>query len=404
MNIMKITYLLLISAVLIMSSCVKDDIVAAEGTILIEKEKDVAIDPGGSIQMSATYYELNEEFTEAKISWKIADESVASVSENGLVTALSKGFTTVYASAYGFESEKLMIQVVDDTTAVFESTIITTNPVLLVSGTTTLNVENVNINGNTTSSSTVIWTSLNNTASITPGGVVTALSTGTAQFVATVDGVETPVLEIAIGDDPNAIALVEVVGSTNMVMSNESLTLTANVKNFNGDLLTGQTITWSSSDPSIATVSAAGVVNALTEGDVTITAEVNGISGTFALKIMDALSQTRTAILQTIDYTTEGTAILELTPSNELKLNFINFNAPQALSLPGVVIYLANNIQDARAAKSDGLQVGAVPQTSGNFTMTINSLDPAGDFTKYSHVFLICAPFSVPYGGGELSN
>ena len=57
--------------------------------------------------------------------------------------------------------------------------------------------------------------------------------------------------------------------------------LTATTKN-GGTTITGRTITWTSSDPTIATVSATGLVTAVKVGVVTITARVvfDGLSST----------------------------------------------------------------------------------------------------------------------------
>ncbi len=66
-----------------------------------------------------------------------------------------------------------------------------------------------------------------------------------------------------------------------------------------GLALTGRTVTWSSSNDAIATVSPAGVINGVGSGTATITATSEGIAGTGAVKI-DTRSAFLTAIIESI--------------------------------------------------------------------------------------------------------
>lgn len=399
--------LLLAGLLLLFTSCIRDEKVELDPestTISIEKEVDHAIAPEGQIQVNATYIEANNKFEEAVFEWVTENQSIATVDSKGLVTAKKAGFTTVLAKAYGFSSEKLMIQVVEDTTDVFVAEVIPEKDAILITETTTLSARSENVNGTVTSSTEVTWISLTpDIATIDNTGLITPITSGDAQFQATVDGIETPIITISIGDDADAVATVKISGSNPTLMENETASLTAEIKTFNGNTLTDGIVVWSSSDESLATVSTNGLVTAHLEGNVTITATFDGLSDSYDIMIMNASSQFRSGTFMTIDYVTEGTFMLELTSDNELKLNFIDFNSPDVNRLPGVVAYLSNTLSDARDAKASGLRIGAVPQTSGNFTMDIDgSLDPASDFTKFSNVFIICEPFTIPYGGGAI--
>jgi hypothetical protein len=65
----------------------------------------------------------------------------------------------------------------------------------------------------------------------------------------------------------------------------ESMQLTAVVRSTAGESLTGQTIVWTSSDPSIAEVGASGLVTARSPGPVTITARTGGQAGELSLTV-----------------------------------------------------------------------------------------------------------------------
>src|SRR5213079_1687758 len=56
-------------------------------------------------------------------------------------------------------------------------------------------------------------------------------------------------------------------------------------KDASGNALTGRTITWSSSDNSVATVSSSGLVSGVVAGSATITATSEGQSGTAAITV-----------------------------------------------------------------------------------------------------------------------
>jgi hypothetical protein len=61
--------------------------------------------------------------------------------------------------------------------------------------------------------------------------------------------------------------------------------LSATVKDQQGNVMTGQTIAWSSSDAGVATVSGSGVVTGVAAGSATITAATSGKSGTASITV-----------------------------------------------------------------------------------------------------------------------
>lgn len=79
---------------------------------------------------------------------------------------------------------------------------------------------------------------------------------------------------------PEPVAVVVVSPATLNVPSGQTGTLTAEPRDAAGAPLTGRPITWNSSDPAIATVSAQGVVSGLAVGTATVTATAEGKAGT----------------------------------------------------------------------------------------------------------------------------
>src|SRR6266566_3873563 len=73
--------------------------------------------------------------------------------------------------------------------------------------------------------------------------------------------------------------------SANMAVSS-SLAFTATTYDKAGKVLTGRFVSWASSDVSVATVSASGLVTALAPGSATIIATSEGVSGTAAVSVI----------------------------------------------------------------------------------------------------------------------
>lgn len=135
------------------------------------------------------------------ITWKSSDPNVASISWNGLVTAISKGTVTVTASIEGVGERKCIVrcQLSGSTPApsAAPSAAVTQTPTESNPG-ITLNREDFTLSkpGETWrlivkgSSSAVTWTSSDPAvATVGADGTVTAVSKGTCKVSATVDGV-----------------------------------------------------------------------------------------------------------------------------------------------------------------------------------------------------------------------
>ena len=76
--------------------------------------------------------------------------------------------------------------------------------------------------------------------------------------------------------------------------------LTAEVRDRNGQAMTGATVVWSSSDASVATVAQSGLVTAVANGTATITAAAGGVSGTAAMTVAQAPDSVAVSPTETI--------------------------------------------------------------------------------------------------------
>ena len=95
----------------------------------------------------------------------------------------------------------------------------------------------------------------------------------------------------ATGTGPPAVATVVVTPASALLVSlEETVQLSANALDASGNTLLGKTFAWSSSDESVATVDATGLVTAVANGSATITATTDEISDNADLTVAQAVA------------------------------------------------------------------------------------------------------------------
>ncbi|MCC8046410.1 MAG: Ig-like domain-containing protein [Clostridiales bacterium] len=203
----------------------------------------------------------------SKVTWTSSDKTVATVSSSGKVTAKKAGTATITAKANG-KSAKCKITVKTPTTTLNKS-----SATLYKSQTLQLNAT---VKG---ASSTVAWSSSNTSvATVSSSGKVTAKKAGTATITAKANGISAK-CKVTVKDPATTLnkasATLEV---------GDTLILTVTIKG------ASSTVTWSSSDTSVATVSSSGTVTAKKAGTATITAKANGISAQCKVTVKNSLT------------------------------------------------------------------------------------------------------------------
>jgi hypothetical protein len=154
---------------------------------------------------------------------------------------------------------------------------------LIVGQTAQLSATPRDAKGNALTGRTIAWTTSSATiATVTTGGLVTGVSPGTVTISATIDGkLGSKTLTVV----PVPAATVSVTLAAGTVQMGQTTQATAVVRDLAGNALTGRTVSWSTSAPSIASVSDAGVVTGLAPGAATITATAEGKSGSAQVTI-----------------------------------------------------------------------------------------------------------------------
>src|SRR5262245_7523485 len=91
---------------------------------------------------------------------------------------------------------------------------------------------------------------------------------------------------------PPGVETITLAASRQSIVTGDSVAVTADVRDTQGRAVTGKTLAWTSSQSSVATVSSAGMVKAIGEGDATITASVDGKSASLAFSVKNIFLET----------------------------------------------------------------------------------------------------------------
>jgi hypothetical protein len=129
----------------------------------------------------------------------------------------------------------------------------------------------------------VAWSSTNAlVASVSATGTVTGLAAGTTAITATSEGI-TGSASLAVAVTP--VASVAVTLGASSLTVGQTTQAAATLRDALGGALTDRLITWSSSNTSVATVSATGLVTAVGGGTASIRATSEGVTGSASLSV-----------------------------------------------------------------------------------------------------------------------
>lgn len=147
--------------------------------------------------------------------------------------------------------------------------------------TATFTAQPKDVTGAVVSGQSISWSSANPSIATVSGGVVTAVAAGTTTVIASVGSVQGTAALTVLAQ----VASVTLSPATASVIISQTLQLAPVMKDAAGTVLTDRTVTWTSSNDVIASVSSTGLVTTKTLGTVTITATVEGKSGTASVAV-----------------------------------------------------------------------------------------------------------------------
>lgn len=261
---------------------------------------------GQSAQLTATPRAAGgSALADRTTAWATSDAAIATVSGTGLVTAVALGDVTITATSEG-KTGSAAVTVSNVPVAALS---VTPNPSSVgVGRTAQLTAVPKAADGDELIGRPVTWsTSDPAVATVSNTGLVTGVALGTATITGTSEG-KSDFSVLTVSAIP--VATVEVAPATVAVREGASAQLTATAKDENGATLAGRPATWSTSNPDIARVNAAGRVTGVAAGTATITASIEGKQGTATVTVMPATGQVRVwqggAAGRPSDWSTEG--------------------------------------------------------------------------------------------------
>jgi len=146
-------------------------------------------------------------------------------------------------------------------------------------------------NGETMSTVLVDWSSSNDEiASVAAEGTVTAVANGVATITATA-GAVSATAEVTVQQVPSAITLSA--SSLSFTSLGGTQSLTATVRDEDGEIMSTVLVDWSSSNDEIASVAAEGTVKAVANGVATITATAGAVSATAEVTVQQVVTSVR---------------------------------------------------------------------------------------------------------------
>ncbi len=341
------------------------------------------------------------------VIWYSENENIATVSQTGMITAISKGTTNIYAVT---TSSNIRAECTVNVYAPITSITLSTTSKTVKLGTNdviTATISPSDYEGNIT------WSSSDeNIVTVNQEGKIYAKNLGTANIICSSDSGLTATCSVTVKQPAtniglNQSAITTYVGSTYQ--------LSANVL----PLDTTDTVTWSSSSTSYATVSSTGLVTGKNVGTATITATTtNGLTAKCVVTIKatqvlpTTLSISDRYLLLAPDDTKLITATLEPSNVTETLISWTSSNENVAIvSNTGVVTAKANGFATIKAITSNGISAECVIKVASadGPTVILNSIKASPGGTAQVKANIVKNPglsaykFKVNYDADVLS-
>ena len=268
---------------------------------------------GQDTQLTATAYDAGGTTLAARVAtWSSANPTVATVSSTGRVTGVSSGHVDITATIDG-KAASVTVGVNTPPPAPVASVTVSLASTLNVGQTAQATVVLRDASGNVLSGRTVTWSSPEpSLATVSSSGLVTAVASGSATIVATSEGVTGAATVIIATAAPQPVATVTLSAPSTSMIVGQSQTVAATLRDAQGNVLTGRTIGWSSSNLAVVTVTPTGQVQAVGAGSATVTATSEGKSGSIALTVTTASVATVASV------TVTGTSALNVGQTSQL--------------------------------------------------------------------------------------
>ncbi len=341
----------------------------------IDMQGTMSLQVGGSGILTAEVGPVTAD--NRNVIWSTSNASVATVA-NGVVTAVGPGTAIITATAA-------------DGSGVSANCVVTVSKVSVESVTLSSRTLTLNVGGSSILTATVtpdnvadksvVWASSNSLVATVVNGVVTAVGPGTATItVSTVDGGKIATCTVTVKGEVTGIELDR---SSVSMTAGDSVTLEYSLL---PEGTGGYTVSWSSSDTSVATVSN-GRITAVGPGTATITATVGGtqLSAVCSVTVVGSSTETGTTTEKNDDGSVTTTVTEEIDAGDGTSVDKVTETTTMDGSATSTVTTYTVETDGSRVvttvtitSDANGSQMAAetfVPSTVSNGVRTVSPAD-----------------------------
>ena len=236
---------------------------------------------GATAQLTAEVRDQNgQAMPGAPVTWSSSDPAVATVGAAGLVTAVANGSVTVTATA-GSASGTAAVTVAQQVGAV---AILPDGGSVVERDTVRFEARAADTNGRPVAGAGFSWASSDTlVAVVDDAGLVTGVGAGEAEVTATAQGVTGRAGLTVIAAVPTTLTVTP--DTVSFASLGDTVRLVAEVRDQLARLMEGESVAWSSTDSLVAMVGVAGLVTAVGNGSVTVTATSGEASDQVAVSV-----------------------------------------------------------------------------------------------------------------------
>ena len=305
------------------------------------------------------------------LTWSSTNPAVATVTAGGVVTAISKGTTTIIAAA-GAKTGSATVFVVDP--SVSTVTITTAVPSLFYVGQTLQAVAVVKDGSNNTLTAfATTWASSNTAvATVSSTGLITAVTAGATTVTATASG-KTSSVSVTVSLVPVASVTLS---TAKAVQIGRTMAITSVLKNSTGGTLTSdqRSFIWATTDSTVATVSTAGVITGLAAGTTVISCIIENKLGLLTVTVSEVAID---RIVVTPDSSSVVVGATKQLSAAAFDVDSVSVSVP---ALNGRTFVWTSSSNAKAVISSTGL-VTAIATGTANMTATIGAKSGVGVIT-----------------------
>jgi uncharacterized protein YjdB len=225
-----------------------------------------------------------------QVSWSSSTPSVANVANDGRLTALSSGTSTITATSEGKSASALLTVLTrpPEPAPVATVTLSPSAGALYVGQSGTFVVTLKDASGNVLTDRPREWSSSNSAiASVAANGLISGIAVGTATITVTSEGKSgsaTVTVSTQVTAPANVATVTLAPASASLYLGDYGY-FQITLRDAAGNALTNRIVTWSTSNPAVATVGSDGLVTGVGVGSTTITAASEGKTGSATLVV-----------------------------------------------------------------------------------------------------------------------